>query len=79
MTIGMLQFEENLDRARLLDAERYAKDHNAQRLEVEHAMIVTLKKNGQRKSSVTLHAPRPLPSQAQVMLRVASSRGRRAI
>ena len=46
MTIGMLQFEENLDRARLLDAERYAKEHSATRLEVEHAMIVTLKKNG---------------------------------
>ena len=45
-SIGMLQFQENLDRARVLDAERYAKDHNVPRLEVEHAMILTLKKNG---------------------------------
>lgn len=44
MTIGMLIFEANLDRARLLDAERRAKDHNAVRLEVEHAMLVSLKK-----------------------------------
>jgi hypothetical protein len=46
MSIGMLQFEANLDKARLLDAERYAKDHKAVRLEVEHAMLVTLKRNG---------------------------------
>jgi hypothetical protein len=45
-TVGMMEFEANLARARVLDAERYAKDHNATRLEVEHAMIVTLKKNG---------------------------------
>ena len=45
MSIGMLQFEENLDRGRLFDAERYAKDHNARRLEVEDVMIVALKKN----------------------------------
>ncbi len=46
MSIGMIEFEENLDRARLLDAERYAKDHNTPRLEVEHAMLLTLKRNG---------------------------------
>jgi hypothetical protein len=45
MSIGALQFEENLDRGRLFDVERYAKDHNARRLEVEDVMIVTLKKN----------------------------------
>jgi len=46
MSIGMLELESNIDRARLIDAERYAKDHNARRLEVEDAMVVTLKKNG---------------------------------
>jgi hypothetical protein len=46
MSIGMLEFEANLDNIRLLDAERHAKDHNAVRLEVEHAMLVTLKRNG---------------------------------
>jgi hypothetical protein len=46
MSIGMLILEENIDRARVSDAERYAKDHNAQRLEVEHAMLLSLKKKG---------------------------------
>jgi hypothetical protein len=55
MSIGMLQFEANLDRVRLLDAERYAKDHNATRLEVEHAMLVTLKKNGIIMSKSFMH------------------------
>jgi len=45
MPLGMIAFEENLDQARLADAEKHAKDHNAPRLEVEHAMIVTLKRN----------------------------------
>ena len=45
MSIGMLQFEANLDRGRLVDAERYAKDHNARRLEVEDVVIVIFKKN----------------------------------
>jgi len=46
LSIGMLQLQENIDRARLLDAQRYAKDPNATRLEVEHALILMLKKNG---------------------------------
>ncbi len=46
ITTGMEEFETYLARVRVLDAERYAKDHNAQRLEVEHTMILTLKKNG---------------------------------
>jgi hypothetical protein len=46
MTLGMIAFEENLDRARLFDAESHARDHNAQRVEVEDAMAATLKKNG---------------------------------
>ena len=45
MSIGMLEFEANLDNVRVLDAERYAKDHSAVRLEVEHAMLITLKRN----------------------------------
>jgi hypothetical protein len=46
MPLGMIAFEENLDHARLFDAQRAAKDPNARRLEVEDAMAVTLKKNG---------------------------------
>jgi hypothetical protein len=45
MSLGLEEFETNLAQARLADAERHAKDHNAPRLEVEHAMIVTLKRN----------------------------------
>jgi len=43
---GMIQFEENLDRARVFDAQMHAKDANGQRVEVEDAMAATLKKNG---------------------------------
>jgi hypothetical protein len=46
MSIGELEFEANVDNVRLLDAERHAKDHSAVRLEVEHAMLITLKRNG---------------------------------
>jgi hypothetical protein len=46
ITLGMEGFETNLAQGRLYDAERYAKDHNVRRLNVEDAMIVTLKKNG---------------------------------
>jgi hypothetical protein len=42
---GMLQFDILLDRARVADLNRIKKDPNAARLEVEHAMILTLKKN----------------------------------
>jgi hypothetical protein len=45
-TIGAVEFETNLALARVTDAKRVEKDPNASRLEVEHAMIVTLKKNG---------------------------------
>jgi hypothetical protein len=43
---GMEEFETYLAHVRVLDAERYVKDHAATRLEVEHAMILTLKRNG---------------------------------
>ena len=46
IALGLEELETNLAQARLADAERHAKDDNAQRLEVEHAMIVTLQKNG---------------------------------
>jgi hypothetical protein len=46
MPLGLVEFETNLALARVADAKRVEKDHNAPRLEVKHAMIVTLKKNG---------------------------------
>jgi hypothetical protein len=45
-TLGMVEFQLNLARARVTDAKNVAKDPHAQRLEVEDAMAVTLKKNG---------------------------------
>jgi hypothetical protein len=45
ISVGMGEFEINLARARVADLERVKKDPSASRLEVEHAMIVTLKKN----------------------------------
>jgi hypothetical protein len=46
ITVGMGEFQRNLARAGVTDAKNVAKDPNAQRLEVEDAMAVTLKKNG---------------------------------
>jgi hypothetical protein len=44
-TIGSVEFESNLARAREADAKRVLSDPNADRLEVEDAMAVTLQKN----------------------------------
>jgi hypothetical protein len=46
ISVGMTEFSINLVRARLIDAQNVAKDPNAQRVEVEDAMAVTLQKNG---------------------------------
>ena len=46
LSLGMGEWEGNVDAARLADAKRYAVDHSAARLQVEVALIVTLKKNG---------------------------------
>ena len=43
-SIGMSDFMLDLAQARLADAQRALKDPNAHRLEVEDAMLVTLKK-----------------------------------
>jgi hypothetical protein len=45
ISLGRGEFEMNLARARLADAKRIQNDPNARRLEVEDAMIVTLRKN----------------------------------
>ena len=55
MSVGMIEFEANLANVRVLDAERYAKDHQAMRLEVEHAMALTLKRNGINLPSSFMH------------------------
>jgi hypothetical protein len=44
-TIGNVEFQMNLALAREADLKRAAQDPNAHRLEVEDAMLVTLKKN----------------------------------
>ena len=43
---GMQEFETYLANVRVLDAQRYAKSHDVARLEVEQAMILTLRRNG---------------------------------
>ena len=45
-SVGLVEFNSNLARTRLADAQNLAKDPNAQRLEVEDAMAFTLHKNG---------------------------------
>ena len=42
---GAIQFDLSLAKARVADLERIKKDANATRLEVEHAMLVVLKRN----------------------------------
>ncbi len=44
-SIGSVEFNRNLAAARVADAERAAQDPTAHRLEVEDAMLVTLKRN----------------------------------
>jgi hypothetical protein len=46
LSLGRGEFEMNLARARVADAKRVENDPNARRLEVEDAMIVTMRKNG---------------------------------
>ena len=46
LSVGMLTFETNLAHERAVDAETHARDPAAERLEVEQALIVTLKWNG---------------------------------
>ena len=46
MPLGMIEFENNLALARVADAKRVIKDPSARRLEIEDAMIVTMRKNG---------------------------------
>jgi hypothetical protein len=43
---GMVTLEANLARARAVDADTHAHDRHAERLEVEQALIVTLKWSG---------------------------------
>ena len=45
ITMGVGEFQLNLARARVADEKRFEKDPRAHRLEVEDAMLVTLKKN----------------------------------
>ena len=44
--LGVMAFYKNLETARNLDNKNYAQDSNSKRLHVEHAFILTLKKNG---------------------------------
>jgi preprotein translocase subunit SecD len=43
LSTGMMEFETNLAHARAVDADTHAHDPKAERLEVEQALIVTLK------------------------------------
>ncbi len=45
MSLGLVELESNVDRGRVFDDERFAKDPKARRLDVEDALFVTLKKN----------------------------------
>ena len=46
ISLGLNELESNLDRARVADIQRIQKNPDARRLEIEDAMIVTMKKNG---------------------------------
>ena len=46
LPVGEAELELNLDAARVRDAEKYAQNHAAPRVQVETPLISTLKKNG---------------------------------
>jgi hypothetical protein len=46
LPLGEAEFEMNLASARVRDAEKHAQNHDAPRVQVETALISTLKKNG---------------------------------
>jgi hypothetical protein len=45
MSLGLAELEENIDEIRVQDDKRFAKDPKARRMDVEVALLVTLKKN----------------------------------
>ena len=59
-TLGVVEFQLNLARARVADSDRAAKDPNAHRLEVEDAMLVTLQKNNMPLSQAFVRAFRAI-------------------
>lgn len=56
ISIGMSQFSIAIAKARVADLERLKKNPKATRLEVEHAMIVVLKKNNIELPLAFMHA-----------------------
>jgi hypothetical protein len=56
ISLGLVELERNVARARVVDLDRLKKDPNAQRVEVEDALFVTLKKNGIELSSNALNS-----------------------
>ncbi|HEX5281220.1 MAG TPA: hypothetical protein VFW28_14165 [Micropepsaceae bacterium] len=46
LTPGVTELEENLDNQRVRDAEQHIKNHDAPRLQVESALVLTLLQNG---------------------------------
>jgi hypothetical protein len=59
-TVGIVEFQLNLARARVADSNRVAKDPTAHRLEVEDAMLVTLQKNNMPLSQAFIRAFRAI-------------------
>ena len=51
ISVGLVELERNVARARVADVDRLAKNPKAQRVQVEDALFVTLKKNGIEMSS----------------------------
>jgi hypothetical protein len=62
ITLGNVEFQKNLARARLADAERAAQNPYTHRLEVEDAMLVTLQKNNISLSEAFIGAFRAINS-----------------
>lgn len=56
MSVGLAELESNVARACVADLNRLAKDSKANRVEVEDALFVTLKKNGIEMSSNAMNS-----------------------
>ena len=83
MSVGLVELERNVARARVADLDRLAKNPKAQRVEVEDALFVTLKKNGMELSSNAmngvLNAMASFHEMANAEFRAQSPSGQRHI
>jgi hypothetical protein len=83
MSLGLVELESNVARARVADVDRLAKNPKAERVAVEDALFVTLKKNGIELSSngmnSVIHAMSSFHEMTNAEFRAQSPSGQRYV